>query len=369
MSTNPNDEVSATPSPPDLLDDRTSLAPPSSTFTAPAEIEMAPARPLAPPSNAGSVMDGDDGGDEESSWSHGASSVTHNTTTGRYRDNPSEDGRSEDGYDDDNSAVQFGIAPPASNWRSHEPVLPMVGRIRNMVLPASSHTKTRCKSLAQNPYFWGSLVVCILFLAALASPKENSAPNSSSSSNSAATTSSTGQMHAYGPGASTLLPSQQCSFFRQAHSSWDAFVAQVASLPQMARCQSTPDATTCACDNIATGSPLATDNHYYPGWQTQHDTNVKLVTAQKDTPVQVVLYGDALTEAWWGTLWGQAKIKYADNVKVYQEYFMTEHGATMNGLALGISGDTGSQLLWRVRNGELPDTLQSNVYWIMVRIL
>ena len=55
--------------------------------------------------------------------------------------------------------------------------------------------------------------------------------------------------------------------------------------------------------------------------------------------VDVVFYGDSITEGWRGTEYGRPNPKYGGAKEVFENRFISEFGAKYNGLALGISGD------------------------------
>ena len=120
--------------------------------------------------------------------------------------------------------------------------------------------------------------------------------------------------------------------------------------------------------------------------------------------LDVVFYGDSIIEQWNGRWMGNAMTSKAEIESVYQRYFdpfsssssssttseeeendhdhdnmkkknhnnyrqnhMNTNMDTLKGLALGIAGDKTTNLLYRLQEGgELPDELQSKVYWLLI---
>jgi len=83
----------------------------------------------------------------------------------------------------------------------------------------------------------------------------------------------------------------------------------------------------------------------------------------------VVFYGDSITEDWSGTRFAQRSARYWDTRDVFNKVFNKDVGGKYSGIALGIAGDTVSNLLWRLRNGELPEgerAISSRVWWILI---
>lgn len=51
---------------------------------------------------------------------------------------------------------------------------------------------------------------------------------------------------------------------------------------------------------------------------------------------------------------------------IFQSNFQKSSGASVEGLALGIAGDTAPNILWRLLHGELPDWFQPKIWWIVM---
>merc|ERR1719282_1932648 len=52
--------------------------------------------------------------------------------------------------------------------------------------------------------------------------------------------------------------------------------------------------------------------------------------------------------------------------KLFSERFNKEEGGKINGLPLGIAGDTAPNVLWRIQNGEVPSYLYPKVWWLVI---
>lgn len=100
-------------------------------------------------------------------------------------------------------------------------------------------------------------------------------------------------------------------------------------------------------------------------WQVTHKANLERLNQRLaiQEPLQVVFYGDSITEHWNGVSMGAPADSYSANPSVLQEYF-GPHGA----LALGIAGDRAPQVLARLtpEGGELPAALQPEFVWLLI---
>jgi hypothetical protein len=106
------------------------------------------------------------------------------------------------------------------------------------------------------------------------------------------------------------------------------------------------DEADCICGPTLQGSP--------PTWYSQAQQefwnqtlhrNVKLASQAnaKEEDWDVVLYGDSITEHWLGTELSTRWEQWQGTKRVFQQYFNSSNGASVDGLALGISGD---QVRW-----------------------
>lgn len=152
----------------------------------------------------------------------------------------------------------------------------------------------------------------------------------------------------------------------------------------------------CACDDFTT--PLSREEK--KGWWQTHTGNVRRI--DDDTiEYDVIFYGDEVVEGWNGELLGKPTIPPAQGLATkdyFVKTFTKDGGSEFDGLAMGTFGDVVSRilridicllqlwlsfvcdltltvvrpllikspnLLWRLRHGEMPDTLQSKVFWLM----
>jgi len=114
-------------------------------------------------------------------------------------------------------------------------------------------------------------------------------------------------------------------------------------------------------------SPLTPKSrHGHRTWTQAHLQNIKDAARRRDYSMDVVFLGDSITEGWKGTSFGQAVEHKKDNVQVFESMFDSKKGGDLNGLVLGIAGDKAPNLLWRVQNGELPESLEAKVFWILI---
>jgi len=88
--------------------------------------------------------------------------------------------------------------------------------------------------------------------------------------------------------------------------------------------------------------------------------------SEKIESYDIVFYGDSITEDWTGTRFGKPDARHTKTLDVFNSFFSSSHGGSYEGLAFGIAGDTGPNLIWRLRNGEMPSSLRSKVWWILI---
>jgi lysophospholipase L1-like esterase len=89
--------------------------------------------------------------------------------------------------------------------------------------------------------------------------------------------------------------------------------------------------------------------------------------ANGKTDIDVLLLGDSITEGWHGTSRGHEIARAGGAQDIFAKYFDGAGiDAKYEGLALGISGDSSPNLLWRLQNGELPDKLNPKIIWLLI---
>lgn len=94
----------------------------------------------------------------------------------------------------------------------------------------------------------------------------------------------------------------------------------------------------------------------------------KALDGAEDYELDVVFVGDSITEQRQGTQTGRPVEDYTGIKEVFDKTFTKDKGGDYNGIAMGISGDTSPQLLWRLMNGEMPDGLDPKVWWVGIGI-
>lgn len=124
-------------------------------------------------------------------------------------------------------------------------------------------------------------------------------------------------------------------------------------------------------------------------WALVHHFN-KEAAAKED--VDILFLGDSITEGWNGKTWGRKNAKVQNVPPIFESLFSIQEGGDYEGLALGIAGDLvrnwrlmklclvllwtcthlpvlymqSINLLWRIQNGELPESLNPPVIWLLI---
>ena len=91
-----------------------------------------------------------------------------------------------------------------------------------------------------------------------------------------------------------------------------------------------------------------------PAWNKHHLLMTTEVKQQKE--LDVLLIGDSLTERWRGTSRYGQRTFTEDYRGVFQTYFNRTAGGSVNGCAVGSSGDITTETLWHLKNGFLSPT-------------
>jgi lysophospholipase L1-like esterase len=170
-------------------------------------------------------------------------------------------------------------------------------------------------------------------------------------------------------------------------SAWDGYVEMVADFPD--RCRHVDDhehnTDTSSCKCLNPSEPSAPVPQRVQAWQHAFDLNLQRIANQTDK-LDVILTGDGLVEHWWGVDTnmpvpttndtddtsgsGSAGVLaiWEGNQAVYDSLFSLKHGASVNGLALGIAGDQSPNLLYRLQHGEMSmeDQWQPAVWWVVI---
>mmetsp|Transcript_55908 Transcript_55908/g.84606 ORF Transcript_55908/g.84606 Transcript_55908/m.84606 type:complete len:413 (+) Transcript_55908:93-1331(+) len=101
------------------------------------------------------------------------------------------------------------------------------------------------------------------------------------------------------------------------------------------------------------------------GWTSVFEQN-KRVAAAAPRDIDVVFLGDEFTQAWTGMKMTKPVVGGTMITTFFNQTFQKDKGGTVNGIALGIYGDTTANLLFRINHGEVPDTLNPKVWWILI---
>jgi lysophospholipase L1-like esterase len=116
------------------------------------------------------------------------------------------------------------------------------------------------------------------------------------------------------------------------------------------------------------------------GWREAHEYNINLINnhlnqqQQKrnddhNVSLDVVFLGDSIMEQWNGRHYGQSNRTSSlnDTNTIFQNYFRKSivSKAPFEGMALGIAGDTTSNVLWRLQNGE-GIVSSPKVWWLLI---
>lgn len=125
------------------------------------------------------------------------------------------------------------------------------------------------------------------------------------------------------------------------------------------------DDSSCSCDD-----PLTPRSGIGKEWHEAHQLNIENINGfVSDTSTNdIVFLGDDITEEWSGKSMGVSQENLGKTLHVFQRLFTRDGGGPIDGLALGIAGDTGTKLLWRIRNGEMPEDLNPKIWWLLIGI-
>lgn len=111
-------------------------------------------------------------------------------------------------------------------------------------------------------------------------------------------------------------------------------------------------------DNFGWDVPKARN---IPGWsQTANKRRTQITALQNQS---IIFYGDSMVESWVGETLGHKNPERTDMPSIWKANFVDRYGPSH---ASGIGGDTVSNLLWRLQNGESPEKAQPRV--IMLHI-
>jgi lysophospholipase L1-like esterase len=115
------------------------------------------------------------------------------------------------------------------------------------------------------------------------------------------------------------------------------------------------------------GNPIQPLPKTFDRWNDAMQRNTELANeaAQESERLDLVMYGDSITEYWRGDTFGRPNSELEKNAKVYEQLFRSE-SSLVRGLNLGIAGDVCPNLLYRLKHGELPDGLSPSIFWVLI---
>jgi len=93
-----------------------------------------------------------------------------------------------------------------------------------------------------------------------------------------------------------------------------------------------------------------------PIWNSVHEENVAKAL-HPPSNLDVVFLGDQFVQAWTGKFVNVPTKGGTEVQNLFNRTFQRANGGMVDGIALGIAGDTTSNLLWRIKNGEMPVSL------------
>lgn len=82
--------------------------------------------------------------------------------------------------------------------------------------------------------------------------------------------------------------------------------------------------------------------------------------------LDVAFIGDSITEQRVGKNMGKEQPTLKANAKTFQKTYSKANGGKLDGIGLGVAGDTSPVLLWRLLHGEMPPDFNPRVWWINI---
>ncbi|CAK0758845.1 hypothetical protein CVIRNUC_002651 [Coccomyxa viridis] len=111
---------------------------------------------------------------------------------------------------------------------------------------------------------------------------------------------------------------------------------------------------------LPTGSSPV-DNSMWSSWHQTLKSQIESQDAKDAAGIDLLFYGDSLTELWRGTAWGFHSRLGPGIPAVFSRYF-----GQYDSVIAGAGGDTTANLWWRIKNGELPKNHMPKVVVMMV---
>eukprot|EP00977_Amphora_coffeiformis_P004484 scaffold965_cov158-Amphora_coffeaeformis.AAC.8 len=124
------------------------------------------------------------------------------------------------------------------------------------------------------------------------------------------------------------------------------------------------DSDSCRCDDPLQPISRAEFN----SWTVAFKTNRKIVKALEEDPssdVDIAFVGESIVEEMDGRWMGMERGGNLATLKqIFDSHFNKKKGGQLNGVALGIAGDTSPNVLFRLMHGEMSQKLHPKIYWL-----
>jgi len=106
----------------------------------------------------------------------------------------------------------------------------------------------------------------------------------------------------------------------------------------------------------------------FPAWEKAFKKNVdsidEAIFNDDEAELDVVFLGENIVEYWSGSSLSFNSTFVHNVSRAFNKQFKGD--SKIRGLPLGIAGDTTSNVLWRIQNGEMPDYLNPKIWWIVL---
>mmetsp|Transcript_12256 Transcript_12256/g.19338 ORF Transcript_12256/g.19338 Transcript_12256/m.19338 type:complete len:471 (+) Transcript_12256:163-1575(+) len=127
------------------------------------------------------------------------------------------------------------------------------------------------------------------------------------------------------------------------------------------------DNDSCMCEDPLQPQPRGE----FRAWTKAHEFNkaaIKdMIDAGNPSP-DIAFLGASVVEEMDGRWFGEERDdpNLQSIGKMFKKHFSKAEGGDMDGVALGVAGDTSPSILWRLMNGEMPATFDPKIWWIEV---
>jgi lysophospholipase L1-like esterase len=125
------------------------------------------------------------------------------------------------------------------------------------------------------------------------------------------------------------------------------------------------DSESCTCEDPL--QPISRAEH--ASWKVAFKNNRKIIKAleAEGTSIDVAFIGESVVEEMDGRWMGRQRGGHLQQLKeLFDSHFSKAKGGKLNGVALGIAGDTAPNVLFRLMHGEVAEKLHPKVYWLSV---